>query len=428
MWIGTALYFQLVVYLYVDVVVASRAYDLVGVVALPPSTMARFTSFVLALIPLFVTPRNLIKPSAAIGIYLYYLVFVPSCAIMPYASFRGASEWLEFMSAMTIAICSIHILAPRIEFNTVGLELKSSQTFSLLLIFLCIVTSTSLLYFGEIDFRSINLLDVYEKRSAMIESQSTRVSILFYVANMAGYSIAPIALVYGLRSRKIFLMGFALTASFFAFAFTSYKSHLFVPVLAAAVYFVASRDRRWGFTLGFLALMLVIAIVSLVWDRGSSNPLLTWTVQFRLAGNNGFLAAKYADFFSVNPQGLFADSIGRLFTDPVYDRPIAQVVGEYFSQVPGNHANANLWADGYANLGYLGMAIATLELIIVMSVFNMLALNNRADLVAAMSVPAAFSMANTAVHSALTSNGVALGLILIALMPVHNPPSPGRQG
>lgn len=423
LWIGTIVYFQLVVYLYVNVVVGSRAYDQIGVMALEPTKIETFVSLLIALLPVFVLPRRLDRPSTVIVIYLYYMVFLPSCAITPYASYRSIGEWSGFLGAMAILMAFSILFRPKKSSMFYGIQINQVKTYNYLLIALCIIFSAILLYFGEIDFRSLDLLDVYEKRSALIDSQSTRVGILFYVANMAGYSLAPISLVYGIHTRSALLIISALIASFFAFAFTSYKSELIVPVMSAIVYLIAIRENKWGFAVLFLALIVGIAIVSILWDWNSSNPLLTWTIHFRLVGNNGFLSAKYADFFAVNPPGLFADSIGRIFNSPVYDRPIAQIVGESFSSVAGNHANVNIWGDGYGNFGYVGMGIATLELIFLMWVFDTVAFGEPAYLVAPMAIPAAFSMSNTAVHSSITSNGVILGLILIALMPRMLPKS-----
>lgn len=425
LWIGTAAYFQMVVYLYVNVVVGSRAYDQVGVMAMTPSLMDIFASAILALIPLFVLPRRLDRPSTVVLVYLYYMVFVPSCAIIPYASYRSIDGWFGFLFVMMLMNIITIVIRPNWTSFVSGFAVKHLDTYIFLIMGLCILFSFVLIFYGEIDFKGLDLLDVYEKRMNLIESQSLRVIILFYLANMAGYALSPIALVLGLRYRNYLLIIAAIITSFLAFAFTSYKSELIVPVMTAIVYIISRHDKRLGFTALFLILLIGIAITSIMWDMRSDNPIFTWTIHFRLVGNNGFLSAKYADFFAVNPPGLFADSVGRLFNSPAYDRPISQVVGESFSSVSGNHANANIWADGYGNLGFLGMGLATLELMLLLQIFDALANNERMILIAPMAIPAAFSMSNTAVHSSITSNGLILSFLLIALMPRTLPPRVG---
>ena len=117
------------------------------------------------------------------------------------------------------------------------------------------------------------------------------------------------------------------------------------------------------------------------------------------------------------PKGLYQDSIGRFFVNPRYQMPIAEVVGTSFS-IAGNHANANLWADGFGNLGFPGMVFASASAVLLCWLVDSFGSRLPPQPVAIASISLSFVLANTAVHSALTSNGGVLVLLLIFLMPV----------
>ena len=105
----------------------------------------------------------------------------------------------------------------------------------------------------------------------------------------------------------------------------------------------------------------------------------------------------------------------RWWASPRFELPIAQLAGESFTRVPNVHANAHLWADGYANFGSAGVAFATVSLLLLLYAYDCLAAHkDRAIAAAALAVPATV-LANTAVHTAFLSNGIFVTFLLVWL-------------
>ena len=178
---------------------------------------------------------------------------------------------------------------------------------------------------------------------------------------------------------------------------------------------------RWAGLRSFGAVLTFVAIgLSVGPMMGdyilNTDGLLSWIVHFRFIGNNGFLTAHYFSFFEDAAKALYQDSFGRFFFDPVYNRPIAEMVGSSFS-IEGNHANANLWGDGYGNLGVLGVLFASLSLVGICWLLDSLTDLAVAPVAIAPIVAFGFSVANNAVHSVMTSNGGWLMILLLLLMP-----------
>ena len=191
-----------------------------------------------------------------------------------------------------------------------------------------------------------------------------------------------------------------------------------MPAIAAFVYLLSSgANLKWRGYLTLTTIVLPSVLLGIFDLLFNYDPLLTWNFEFRMVGNNGFLSGKYYAFFLDMPKGLYADSVGGMFVSPVYNRPIAEVVGEDFSQLAGNHANANLWADGYGNLGLWGVALSSLEALLLFWLIDSFSRNKDLRLSTALMIPVGFALSNTAVHSMLTSNGGLLLLLLLVVMP-----------
>src|SRR5690242_19684182 len=127
-----------------------------------------------------------------------------------------------------------------------------------------------------------------------------------------------------------------------------------------------------------MAVALLLTLLPLALDQlVGEGGFYTWLIHFRFIGNNGFLTAQYFSFFEHAPKGLFQDTFGRFFSAPTYPRPIAEMVGASFS-LDGNHANGNLCADGYGNLGVGGVAFASVSLVLVAWLIDSLTINKSA--------------------------------------------------
>jgi hypothetical protein len=83
----------------------------------------------------------------------------------------------------------------------------------------------------------------------------------------------------------------------------------------------------------------------------------------------------------------------------------------------GVDANANVWADAYANFGYVGIFCFTLLLAIVLWLYDSMAVDRDMRFAALVIGLPAFALANGGLLTCLLSNGMALAMLLVYLVP-----------
>src|SRR5205814_9572695 len=87
------------------------------------------------------------------------------------------------------------------------------------------------------------------------------------------------------------------------------------------------------------------------------------------------------------------------------------------------HANANLWADGFANFGYFGMFAATLLTGAWLWLVDSSAstCNNRLAILI-LCIPS-LTLADSGVLTDLASHGLVVALVVMSVLPSHLPMS-----
>lgn len=407
-----------VVYSFVQVIGNDPYFSRQGFYALSPEPTIQALSYVTALAPTLWLPRTPRAPSDICVHYLYFFTFLPSCVLFPYIATADPSGQGLQLGMFTLAFGLVEVRKFVLPLNGAQLSFNNEKVFELILWFFIVICLIILATSEQFSVDNLSLTGVYERRSEFLSNESFSRLIVGYAANWGAVALAPVALVYGLDRRRPVLAMAGLVLAVATFAATSFKSHVFVPLLIVGLYFAwkAMRPSQNYTIIGLLA--WAIAILPVLLDAYLSGlPVATWTVNFRFLGNNGFLTAQYFNFFENHDKGLYADSIGRLFVEPRYNVPVAQIVGETFSPVKGNHANANLWADGFGNLGYPGIMLASIELILFLWAADILCRRLSLRLAGPVMISACFALANTSVHTMLTSNGGLPLLMLLAIMP-----------
>src|SRR5207249_3383875 len=141
---------------------------------------------------------------------------------------------------------------------------------------------------------------------------------------------------------------------------TGYKSVLISVPLALVVSLLirlAPRQAMAGALLGLVG-GIAFAGVTRILVGGLLGGLIRRAIDVP-----GQLTAYYFDYFSAHPTyGLSHSVLGWLGGGPYSVTPPALIASVYFGR-PDANANANLWADGFANFGLAGILIVTLLLV-----------------------------------------------------------------
>lgn len=416
--LATIAFIGLTVYAFRDLVARDPYLSASGFSALSPLGWTVPISIIVALVPQIWIRRQVTQVSDFCVLYLYFFVFVPSCVMLPYTSHLSEGRQIAILLILVVAFGAVEVRRVLPAFALPTVDLRHDAIFRFVMTVMVLLECFVLLAFGGISFSNVVFIEVYENRAAFFSDTSSMRVLVGYVSNWAAFGIAPVMLIYGLHQKRYLFAALGMLAAFMAFAATSFRSHLFVPLLVVGLYYLFRATGVKRASLAVVILTLSIATFPILWDLlFNDRPALTWMIQFRFIGNNGFLTSQYFNVFETMPKGYFADSFGRFFFEPSYNIPISQVVGESFSSLPGNHANANFWADGYGNLGIFGVLFATAELVLFLWLADSIARGKSLYVTVPIMLSASFAIANTAVHTMLTSNGGLFLLLLLAALP-----------
>ncbi len=259
--------------------------------------------------------------------------------------------------------------------------------------------------------------NVYDVRTEYKLARSQGGVLVAYDLLWLGQVIHPFLLAYGLTRRKSWAVAAAMFGQLLLFSTTGLKGLVFGLLLVPAL-LLAVRDRGEGSGFSLLVVWGAVALVGL----GTLEAVALGTQYVngiavrRSIAVPGLLTGWYYEFFSQNPRAWLAHSVLRGVVSAPYDQPPPQVVGyAYFG--PRLHANANLWADAYANFGMLGVFAFTGVLAGILRLFDRLARGADLRLVASLVVIPAVSLSNSALLTTILTHGLGLAILLAAALP-----------
>ncbi len=382
----------------------------------PPPAFVIF-SWLVAILPALWMPISLRRPSQVGYWLLYVVVFVPSCMVPFYTlemePIYVATLVLSLLAAFAL-LGSIYLLPilriprprmPRALFWT-GIVLLS------LLLYAQIVSAHGL------RIKVVSLASIYELRS---EYKAAGGGFARYAVGWQANAINPLLIAQGLVSGNVVLLLAGILGQVIIFSITGYKSVFFSGLLLVALLFVLrSKGKKLGPSMvwGTAGLVLVSSLLQLWLDSGT---LFSVFVR-RLIATPGLLTGYYLEFFSQNPKALLGHSILRSVVDYAYEYPPAIQIGSTYFGSSAISANANLWADAFANFGFGGIFGFTFLLGLVMWLFDSVAQGRSQRLTSLMFGMPAFFLTNTALLTSLLTHGIGLVLLIVYLMPRAAPP------
>jgi hypothetical protein len=428
--IAACTFTEVVRYVYVDVFASGGLYDYMGVRAFPVKAPEQVLFAFLAVAPSFWLPTHLRRPADIVQLFLYYAVHIPTCVLLPIVSMSPYSVQFLFAVAILIGLLSLELRYSLPHLHPVQTNVAPAMYWAGIALFY-LATLIVFARSGYLSLDNFSLLEVYDQRRDLTESAAQLGSMFFYVANWAGGALAPFLIAVALHRRRIFLLAAGIALSVCSFIVSSNKSnYIAVPaVIAGYIVLRATRGRHIAAIMGagFIALVPILILGDSLIARttGADVPILTWTVFHRTFTNNGFLSAVYLDLFNRLGPAYYGDSFLHGLLGQQFDMPVPELAGASFTEVPDVHANANMWADAYANLGFFGIAFGALEALVVLWLYDEVSRGKDVEFAAAALIVPATVLANTSVHTALFSNGLAIVILLIWLW---QPPAERRVG
>lgn len=369
--------------------------------------------YVLAVLPGIFLPIRSIRPGTLAIWLLYFLVFVPSMIVPPYASGRG-TEYVPFQVLFLVGFLLViwmeRWLTPQIRRPV----LSESLFFLVIGIFTGITYLWIILMFG-LPTSIPGLFDIYSVR-ADFETAATQAGLLNYLMSWQGKVINPFLMVHGIVRRRPVEFGIGLGLEVMLFALAGHKSVLFSVLLVIAVLIAyINRGRFVGLLVALGTTMLVVTSMAL-WYGTSSIILLTMFVR-RLILVPGLLTGYYHEFFSSNPTTHQLDPISRaLFSSP-YSEATPHLIGKLYFDSPNTAANVNPWADAYSAFGYAGLIGISVAIGSTLVAFNTVSKDRDYRIAAVLTTVAMFNFVNSAFATSLATHGILIAALMLWFYP-----------
>ena len=160
---------------------------------------------------------------------------------------------------------------------------------------------------------------------------------------------------------------------------------------------------------------LIVVPVAITWLFPQAN--LDYLVTRRLGLVPGSLTHIYVQYASEQGFTKFAQSWLRWFFEPSERASLGTRVGDWASSGSGLNANANIWAEGYASAGLVGVVVNSILLALILILFDKMAASRDLTVATGVFVAVSFAYVNGYIHTSLLTGGVLLALLLVWLMP-----------
>lgn len=369
--------------------------------------------WVLAVLPACWMPIALSRPSQVIYWFLYIVVYVPAELLAIYSLSIDAGTTLLFLLCLCLCFFLVgqiyRLDAPRIVVLRVP-----PFVFWLALWALLIGSDMYVLSVSGLHLAIVSLQDVYSVRATFADTVDSSSVLVDYLVSWQVGAIHPFLIAYGLVFRKPWLVAVGTLGQVFVYATTGFRTALFSAVLLVIVLLVVHTQRR---RFGLLVVVGVTALIecAVLVDERLGSDVWTDILVHRILALPGQLTGYYFEFFSRNEQAHLGESIFRLLVHYPYSLSVPALIGETY--LGGSWANANIWADAFAQFGYLGLFVFTLALAVVLLVFDGLVAGEDVRFPALLAASPAWMFANSALLTSLLTGGVGLLLLLVYAMP-----------
>lgn len=389
----------------------------------PPShDLVVITIAIATLLALLALPARLGRPSSIMIWILYVVTVAPTILMAPYTSYLDDGTALVLASTVAAVFAAVALAQSR-DPRPLPWHL-SSRTLWIAIAVFTIGTYLLLLFTQGLSVSALNLLDVYDVRAEYAD-EVRDVGILGYLVTTQANVVNPLIAARGITTRRWSLVLAAIFGQFVLYSTTGFKHILFAILAWLLIFLVLHRKgvstRASTLVWGATGLMLVAAIVD---TMVNANSLMTSLFSRRFILTPGVFSSVYVRFFSENPQVHLGHSILRPFVDYPYDATPPYVIGAWMAGLPDMASNANLFADGYANFGWLGVVGAGGVLLIFLRIVDRAAVGLPIFVSALVLVIPAVALSNTSVLTAMLSHGLVAAVILLAWMPRLTAPLP----
>lgn len=393
----------------------SDIFEYLGIIYSPRSPAWILFSYALLIIVAYTIPQNHNRPSTMILLFLFLISYVP---VTTFYALNSHTFILPLLCITFVFLCIN--LAVRdsvlLKLNIGKIEVNSS-TFSFFLLAFSAVGYVFLIYrFGFVN-RIPSFSEIRELREAYREEDSR---LIIYIFKWQSSVINPLLFILGLLFRNVWLILISVTGQLYLYSIGGQKTIFFINFLVLFV-FIGSKYFSKAFN-NFILGSLIILVFLLM---GIDYLLNDYSLLSSILVRRMFLVPAqffyyYYDYFSVHPVDLFAQNFPfSLFLTSHYSVEIPYVIADHFINKT-IHANANIFADSYANLGIAGFFIVGFIFLLILKFLDSVSRFKNIFIVLPLLSFSVINIANSSLITTLITHGLLFTLLVITIMPFSN--------
>lgn len=409
------IYYALLLVCYISIIAATPAYAAQGMGVRPLSALYWTTGIMLGLIPLLWLPISFQRPSAYTSWILYLCVIAPGAMFPFLISSREPANVLPLPITLVGSFALFEAFRRQRPFRIPRVKgTMPLYRIGLPLAMLLLTIATFALARFKLDVS----FDVYGRRLAAREVIAA-VPIMGYAISFLIDVGVPTAMTIAVLWRKWLLLPLAGLSILAAFSLEGTKTTVFAPLFLLLILFIDLLGRKRAGLWLLIAIICVIALALLERYYIRSQVICTYFIR-RLLVMPAQLTTYYWEFFSEHPLVLMSDSLLRHVIEPRYSLYTPRLIGYQFFGNAATNANANIWAAGFAQLGYLGIPLASAAAGLILRLADSLAQDERFSFGSIVCGMIGVTWTNSALHTSLLSHGVVALLCALYLYPKLN--------
>ena len=318
-----------------------------------------------------------------------------------------------------VLVISVDLLAP---IRVTGKYIGKDAGYYLLLLFVAVLVLNELYIWAAYTHFHIQL-DLYNVYDVRSESKTYSMPLLMYYIHAWARTLTPFIALYFLHNKKRLIFSGLLVLQFITFSIDASKSVFFSMVVSLGLYFLLKKGKSFIHYIPFG--LSCISIAGLLERILAGSAVITNYFIRRMMFFPALLNYQYAEYFSIHGFDYYRRSIGGLFSKSIYTQDMADIIGQvYYGHEM--HANNGLFADAYANLGWIGVLLMPFLLALVLKVLD--GSTSKVSPLAAQALVIAygFSLMSSSFFTIMLTHG--LGIVCIIAYFTQDSPDLQGQG
>ncbi|MDH5134085.1 hypothetical protein [Microbacterium sp. RD11] len=399
-------------WVYADLI--SPQFDYLGYRYREPAIEAVIISVCLAIVTAVALPRLIERASSVVLWVLYVVTVAPTILMATYTPYRDDAEGL--ILGLVVALVFVGVcLGVRGTIRPVNFAVSPTSIW-IVLIVISLVTYVLLGITQGLSFSFVALVDVYDLREEYAANLEG-IGILSYLVFIQANVVNPLMVARGLFLRNHLWTAWGIIGQLILYSTTGFKGMLFAIPAWLIIAFILRRRKHPADGLALVWGASALIIVSAFVDSLANSPLLTSLLSRRFLATPGVFTQVYVEFFSNNPQVHLGHSILRPFVDYPYQLTPPYVIGEWMAGLPTMAANANMFADGFANFGWAGLIGAGVVLLVYLRILDKVSVGLPIGFVGVIMTMPTVALSNTSILTAMLSHGLVAAVVLLAIVP-----------